>query len=52
MLNHLADEVKQHNENGTHLIAPTDSRFRPDMRLFEEGIKDEADKEKKRLEVK
>ena len=33
-------------------MAPTDSRFRTDMRLFEEGVKDEADKEKKRLELK
>jgi len=34
------------------VIAPTDSRFRNDQRLFEEGKIDEADKEKTRLEVK
>lgn len=33
-------------------LAPTDSRFRNDMRLFEEGKLDEADQEKIRLEVK
>lgn len=34
------------------VIAPTDSRFRNDQRLFEEGKMDEADKEKTHLEVK
>ena len=34
------------------LIAPTDSRFRGDLRLFENGFSDEADVEKLRLEEK
>ena len=33
-------------------LAPTDSRLRGDMRLYEEGKVDEADEEKMRLEVK
>jgi Oxysterol-binding protein len=33
-------------------IAPTDTRYRPDQRLFEEGKHDEADREKVRLEEK
>ena len=34
------------------IVAHTDSRFRNDMRFFEEGKVDEADEEKIRLEVK
>ena len=34
------------------LAAPTDARFRPDQRLFEEGQWDEAQVEKERLEDK
>ena len=45
LLNYKSNEM-----NGT--LAPTDSRFRNDMRLFEEGKLDEADQEKIRLEVK
>lgn len=45
LLNHMTPEMKG-------VIAPTDSRFRDDQRLFEEGKMDEADKEKGRLEVK
>ncbi|VDP95709.1 unnamed protein product [Trichobilharzia regenti] len=33
-------------------VAPTDSRFRPDQRLMEEGLWDQANDEKRRLEVK
>lgn len=33
-------------------VAPTDSRLRPDQRLMEEGLWDEANKEKLRLEEK
>jgi len=45
LLNHCTPEMKG-------VIAPTDSRFRNDQRLFEEGKIEEADKEKTRLEVK
>ena len=34
------------------VVAPTDSRFRPDQRMLENGLGDEADEEKIRLEVK
>lgn len=34
------------------VIAPTDARFRPDQRMLENGLGDEADEEKIRLEVK
>ena len=44
-MNFKSDEME-----GT--IAPTDTRFRNDMRLYEEGKVDEADEEKIRLEVK
>ncbi|VEL20037.1 unnamed protein product [Protopolystoma xenopodis] len=33
-------------------VAPTDSRFRPDQRLMEQGDWDEANAEKERLEAK
>ena len=33
-------------------ISPTDSRYRGDMRFYEEGKVDEADEEKIRVEVK
>ncbi|VDN41043.1 unnamed protein product [Dibothriocephalus latus] len=33
-------------------VAPTDSRLRPDQRLMEEGLWDEANTEKERLEQK
>ena len=45
LLNHYTPEMRE-------VIAPTDSRFRNDQRLFEEGKIDDADKEKSRLEVK
>lgn len=45
LINHITPEMKG-------VIAPTDSRFRNDQRLFEEGKMEEADKEKTRLEVK
>jgi hypothetical protein len=45
LLNYKSSEM-----NG--FLAPTDSRFRNDMRLFEEGKLDEADQEKIRVEVK
>jgi hypothetical protein len=44
-MNHYTPEMRG-------VIAPTDSRFRNDQRLFEEGKMDEAEKEKSRLEVK
>lgn len=34
------------------IVAPTDTRFRGDQRLFEEGMVDQADEEKVRLEIK
>lgn len=34
------------------VVAPTDTRFRGDQRLYEEGKEDAADEEKIRLEVK
>lgn len=54
LLNHLPEEVKQcrTDPNTPSLIAPTDTRFRGDQRLFEEGKIPEADVEKVRLEVK
>lgn len=42
-LNHIDDELSQH-------LPPTDSRFRPDMRAFENGDFELAEVEKKRLE--
>lgn len=33
-------------------IAPTDSRFRPDMQMYEKGLVDEASEQKHRLEEK
>lgn len=43
LLNHKSDEM-------VGVIAPTDSRFRMDERLYEEGKIDEADKEKVHIE--
>jgi len=42
-LNHLPDSLRQK-------IAPSDSRFRTDMRAWEEGEHKLAEKEKNRLE--
>jgi len=44
-LNYKCDEM-------VGVLAPTDSRFRPDQRLLEEGLIDESDEEKIRLEIK
>lgn len=33
-------------------VAPTDSRRRPDQRLMEQGLWDQANEEKRRLEAK
>lgn len=44
-LNNLTPRLKEK-------IAPTDSRYRPDLRLFEEGNIDEGAQEKNRLEEK
>ena len=44
-LNELSSKLKKE-------LAPTDSRLRPDIRLFEEGMVDEASAEKHRLEEK
>jgi hypothetical protein len=43
LLNHTTDEM-------AGVIAPTDSRFRMDNRLFEQGLHDEADAEKVEIE--
>lgn len=43
LLNHKTDEM-------AGIIAPTDSRFRMDNRLFEQGLHDEADAEKVEIE--
>ena len=37
MLNHLSPEIATAKERGEYLIAPTDTRFRPDQRLLENG---------------
>ena len=42
-MNYINDELRG-------AIAPTDSRFRPDLRLYEEGKMVEAEKEKRRIE--
>lgn len=44
-LNNLTDDLKK-------VIAPTDSRFRPDLRAYEEGDTELGAKEKHRLEEK
>ncbi|GBG62950.1 hypothetical protein CBR_g34321 [Chara braunii] len=44
-LNELSPELKE-------LLPPTDSRLRPDQRCLEEGLYDEANAEKLRLELK
>ncbi|XP_055076480.1 oxysterol-binding protein-related protein 7 [Misgurnus anguillicaudatus] len=44
-LNELTDDIKDK-------LPPTDSRFRPDQRLLEEGKVDEADKRKDEIEEK
>lgn len=44
-LNHFPPSLKDK-------VAPTDSRYRPDLRLFEEGKIDEGGEEKHRLEEK
>ena len=46
MMNYLSEEMKRGG------IAPTDSRFRMDQRLFEEGKVDEADEAKIAIELK
>ena len=38
------------NQKMTGVVAPTDSRFRRDQRLFEEGEVDEAEAEKLEIE--
>ena len=38
------------NDDMDGVISPTDSRFRPDLRLFEEGQIDESDKVKIQIE--
>ncbi len=40
------------NEEDDSVTCPTDSRKRPDQRLLEEGLVDEASSEKHRLEEK
>ena len=43
LMNYINDELRG-------AIAPTDSRLRPDLRLYEEGKMVEAEKEKRRIE--
>lgn len=43
LLNHKSEEM-------VGVVAPTDSRFRGDLRYFEEGEKDEAELEKNEIE--
>jgi len=55
LLNYLPEELAlgSHEQRAAKsLIAPTDSRFRRDQRLFEEGKVERADHEKLRLEEK
>ena len=42
--------MNQKTDEMTGIIAPTDSRFRMDNRLFEQGLIDEADAEKIEIE--
>jgi hypothetical protein len=51
LLNHLENNGLD-PVSGKLTVAPTDSRFRSDQRLFENGLNAEADEEKTRLEVK
>ena len=51
LLNHLENKGID-PITGNSIIAPTDSRFRGDQRLFELGKQTEADEEKVRLEIK
>ena len=48
----LALNLNYTNSELEKFLAPTDTRFRNDQRLFEHGKTDEADEEKIRLEVK
>ena len=45
LMNYKSPEMASH-------IAPTDSRFRGDLRLYEEGHIEQADAEKLKIEVK
>ena len=51
LLNHLENKGLD-PKTGKLIIAPTDTRFRNDQRLFEQGQVPEADDEKLRLEIK
>lgn len=46
----FAIELNEILPDESHLLPPTDSRFRPDQRLLEEGQIAEAEKEKSRIE--
>lgn len=46
----FAIELNEIDSEQVHLYSPTDTRFRPDQRLLEEGKLLEADQEKQRLE--
>ena len=52
MFNHVAIQMNYTNDELCSIIAQTDSRHRNDQRRFEEGLVDEADQEKIKLEVK
>ena len=48
----FATTLNQKTDEMQGIIAPTDSRFRPDQRLLENGLVDQAETEKKRLEAR
>lgn len=48
----FAIELNEFTENQKEELPPTDTRFRPDQRLFENGKVDEAELEKQRIEEK
>ena len=52
MFNNTSIQLNYKCDDMYGVVAPTDTRFRGDQRLFEEGKVDEADDEKMRLEVK
>ena len=48
----FATSLNQKTDEMIGVVAPTDSRFRPDQRLLEDGFLDKAETEKQRLEKK
>lgn len=49
-MNYFALQLNLMSENMKKLLPPTDSRLRPDIRLWERGLAKEAGAEKTRLE--